>query len=126
MVGFPGFALSTAFAALFALFLPVSVGFYGVLLVTWSLVGSHNWTLPFILFSLPLIAFAGVRIMYFQLGERTNSPQEPGFQDLRRDELIALLPLGVTLFVLGLIPHLLMGPMGMSVSSALTAMGFQQ
>ncbi|MGZ3704308.1 MAG: hypothetical protein ACXVC4_21135, partial [Bdellovibrionota bacterium] len=122
---YPAFALSTALAALFALFLPVSVGFYGVLLVTWSLVGTYYWPLPFVIFSMPLIAFAGVRIMYFKLGERlTPAAGSPEFTDLRRDEIVAILPLGLALLILGLLPRLLMGPMGISVSGALKAMGF--
>lgn len=121
---YPAFALSTGLAALFALFLPVSVGFYGVLLVIWSLVGAYRWPLPFVLFSLPLIAFAGVRIMYFRLGERT-APAEPGeFRDLRSDEIIAILPLGLALLLLGLVPRLVMGPIGQAVSGALKTMGF--
>ena len=122
---YPAFALSTALAALFALFLPVSVGFYGVLLVTWSLVGVYFWPLPFVIFSMPLIALAGVRIMYFKLGERpVQTPGAGEFVDLRRDEIVAILPLGLTLLFLGLLPRLLMGPMGVSVSGALKAFGF--
>jgi len=121
---YPAFALSTAFAALFALFLPVSVGFYGVLLVTWSLVGVSHWPLPFVILSMPLIAFAGVRIMYFRLGDAPTQPSEE-FTDLHRDELVAILPIGLTLFVLGLLPRLLMGPMGASVASTLRALGFK-
>lgn len=122
---YPAFALSTALAALFALFLPVSVGFYGVLLVTWSLVGVNQWPLPFLILSMPLIALAGVRIMYFRLGEAPQGAASGEFQDLHRDELVAILPLGLTLFFLGLIPRLLMGPMGASVASALQALGFK-
>jgi NADH:ubiquinone oxidoreductase subunit 4 (subunit M) len=122
---YPAFALSTALAALFALFLPVSVGFYGALLVIWSLVGVYHWPLPFMIFSMPLIAFAGVRIMYFRLGERA-APKSGAveFSDLRRDEIVAILPLGLALLLLGLLPRLLMSPMGVSVSDALRAMGF--
>jgi NADH:ubiquinone oxidoreductase subunit 4 (subunit M) len=121
---YPAFALSTALAALFALFLPVSVGFYGALLVAWSLVGRFHWPLPFVVLSMPLIAFAGVRIMYFQLGEPAKSASSSeGFTDLRRDELIAIFPLGLMLLFLGLIPRLLMGPIGVSVSGALRSMG---
>jgi NADH:ubiquinone oxidoreductase subunit 4 (subunit M) len=120
---YPAFALSTALAALFALFLPVSVGFYGVLLVTWSLVGVYYWPLPFVILSMPLIAFAGVRIMYFKLGDRASLPSGE-FTDLRRDEMVAIFPLGIALLLLGLLPRILMGPMGISVSGALKAMGF--
>jgi NADH:ubiquinone oxidoreductase subunit 4 (subunit M) len=91
--------------------------------VTWSLVGVYYWPLPFVIFSMPLIAFAGVRIMYFKLGERA-SQLSGEFTDLRRDEMVAILPLGVGLLLLGLLPRLLMGPMGVSVSGALKAMGF--
>ncbi len=122
----PAFALSTALAALFALLLPVSIGFYGVLLVTWSLVGLHQWPLPFVILSMPLIALAGVRIMYFRLGEEpVASGATREFTDLKRDELIALLPLGFTLFVLGLLPKLLMSPMGVSVATTLRGLGFK-
>jgi NADH:ubiquinone oxidoreductase subunit 4 (subunit M) len=124
---FPAFALSTALATLFALLLPVSLGFYGVLLVTWSLVGIHQWPLPFVILSMPLIAFAGVRIMYFRLGD-LHAPVEPGavgFHDLQRDEIFAILPIGLTLFVLGLVPQLLMGPIGVSVAATMSALGFK-
>jgi len=124
---FPAFALSTALATLFALLLPVSIGFYGVLLVAWSLVGVHQWPLPFLILSMPLIAFAGVRIMYFRLGDlhATTEPSPNGFQDLQRDEIFAILPIGITLFVLGLVPQLLMGPMGASVAATMRAFGFK-
>jgi NADH:ubiquinone oxidoreductase subunit 4 (subunit M) len=55
---FPAFALSTAAAALFALFLPVSIGFYGVLFVTWSLTGGAHWPLPGVILDLPVTAVA--------------------------------------------------------------------
>lgn len=134
---YPAFALSTALAALFALFLPLSVGFYGVLLVAWSLVGVHSWPLPFLILSMPLFAVAGVRIMYFRLGEMQTSSRlgemhpEPaaapagGFRDLQRDELIAILPVGFALLVLGLIPRLLISPIGVSVAATLRALGFK-
>lgn len=123
---YPAFALSTALAALFALFLPVSVGFYGVLLVAWSLVGVHQWPLPFLILSMPLFAAAGVRIMYFKLGESHSSNHAGGgFRDLQRDELIAILPVGMALLVLGLLPRLLISPMGLSVAAALRALGFK-
>lgn len=135
---YPAFALSTAMAALYALFLPVSIGFYGALLVTWSLVGVYSWPLPFLIFSMPLIAFAGVRIMYFRLGEmksnsrlgemkstsRESIPQEKEFTDLHRDELVAILPLGLTLFLLGILPRILLGPMGTSITNTLKGLGF--
>jgi NADH-quinone oxidoreductase subunit M len=121
---YPAFALSTGLAALFSLLLPLSVGFYGVLLVIWSLVGAYTWPVPFVLFSLPLIAFAGVRIMYFRLGERAVPEAGAEFKDLGFDEIVALLPLGLTLLVLGLLPRVVMGPIGQAVSGALAAMGF--
>lgn len=124
IVRYPAFALSTGMAAMFALFLPVSVGFYGALLVIWSLVGAYRWPLPFVIFSLPLIAFAGVRIMYFRLGERPSPAAGGDFYDLRRDEIVAILPLGLALLVLGLIPRLLMGPVGQAVAGSLKLMGF--
>ncbi len=124
---FPAFALSTAMATLFSLFLPLSVGFYGVLLVVWSLVGSHQWPLPFLILSMPLFVVAGVRIMYFRLGDMQMKPAgEAGFRDLQRDELIAILPVGFVLLVLGLIPRLLISPMGASVSAALRVLGFKE
>jgi NADH-quinone oxidoreductase subunit M len=123
---YPAFALATALAALFALLLPLSVGFYGVLLVAWSLVDVQRWPLPFLIFSMPLIAFAGVRIMYFRLGDLHGpSATEPGFRDLQRDEIVAILPIGLVLFVLGLAPSLLMGPMGVSVAATMRALGFK-
>jgi hypothetical protein len=122
---YPAFAVSTAFAVLFALLLPVSVGFYGVLLVMWSLVGLQQWPLPFLILSILLIALAGVRIMYFYLGEGPRGLSAGGeFKDLGGDELLAMLPLGFALLFLGLIPRLLMGPMGISVSGTLRAFGF--
>ncbi len=123
---FPAFAISTAFAALFALLLPVSIGFYGVLLVMWSLVGFQRWPLLFLIFSVLMIALAGVRIMYFRLSDGPSKAQAATeFKDLQRDELMAIIPLGVTLFFLGLLPRLLMGPMGVAVASTLGALGFK-
>src|SRR5262249_6369223 len=97
---------------------------YGALLVIWSLVGVYHWPLPFVIFSLPLIAFAGVRIMYFKLGDRGAPASGTEFRDLRSDEIIAILPLGFALLFLGLLPRLLMGPIGIAVAGALKSMGF--
>jgi NADH:ubiquinone oxidoreductase subunit 4 (subunit M) len=123
---YPAFAISTGLAAMFALFFPVSVGFYGVLLVIWSLVGIYHWPLPFMIFSLPLIAFAGVRIMYFSLGDRMGKaePSPQKFLDLQSDEIAALLPLGLALIILGLAPRIVMGPFGQAVTGALQSIGF--
>ncbi len=48
-----------------------------------------------------------------------------GFRDLQRDELIAILPVGFALLVLGLIPRLLISPIGVSVAATLRALGFK-
>ncbi|MGZ6289757.1 MAG: hypothetical protein ACXWQO_16350 [Bdellovibrionota bacterium] len=116
---FPAFALSTAAAALFALFLPVSVGFYGVLFVIWSLSGAHGWPLPLVTLAVPVIAFAGMRIMFFRLeGEAT--PDTGGkFHDLVWEEILAIAPLGLVLLILGILPSLLLGPMGVSIATLL-------
>lgn len=123
---YPVFALSTAGAALFALFLPISLGFYGVLLVAWAMVGEQSWLLPLVIASVPVIAFAGIRIMFFHL-ESAPAPADDaaGFRDLSREETLALLPLGALLLFLGVVPKAVMGPMGASAASLLRGMGIK-
>jgi NADH:ubiquinone oxidoreductase subunit 4 (subunit M) len=116
---FPAFALSTAAAALFALFLPVSVGFYGVLFVIWSLSGAHGWPLPLVTLSIPVIAFAGMRIMFFRLEGETASDTKGEFHDLVWEEILAIAPLGLVLLIFGVLPSLLLGPMGVSIATLL-------
>lgn len=123
---YPAFALSTVFTVLSALFLPVTIGFYGVLLVIWSLVHAYDWPLPFVIISVPLIAFAGMRIMFFRLnGESAESSGAKKFEDLNRDELISIIPISLILLVFGLVPKILLGPMGVSVSAVLRGMGIK-
>lgn len=123
---FPLFSVSTAAAVLFGLFLPVSVGFYGVLLVVWSLVGTRPWYLPFVILAVPVVALAGIRMMFFHLGggERRD-PEAAPMSDLSREEVAAILPLAALLFLLGLVPKILMGPIGVSAAGLLRAMGVQ-
>jgi NADH-quinone oxidoreductase subunit M len=123
---FPAFALSTVLAVLFSLFLPVTVGFYGVLLVIWSLVKGNSWPLPFVILAVPMVAIAGLRIMFFRLGEENRSAATGTFTDLQRDELFAIFPLGFTLLLLGLVPKILLGPMGVSVGAALRVLGIKE
>lgn len=118
---FPAFALSTAAAALFALFLPVSIGFYGVLFVIWSLSGGSAWPLPVVILAVPVIAFAGMGIMFFRLdGDGASSGTGSGeFRDLVWEEVAAIAPLGLVLLLLGFLPSLLLGPIGISVAALL-------
>jgi NADH-quinone oxidoreductase subunit M len=125
---YPVFALSTVSAALFGLFLPVSLGFYGVLLVAWAMVGEASWLLPFVIASVPLMAFAGIKIMFFHLdagtpGEEAEDTATP-FRDLSREEVMALLPLGALLLFLGLVPKVVLGPLGVSAAALLRGMGY--
>jgi NADH-quinone oxidoreductase subunit M len=121
IVDFPLLSLSTVAAVLFTLFLPLSVGFYGVLLVVWSLVAQPSWYLPFVLVSLPIIALAGMNSMFFFMGERDT--QGSGSCDLTYEEVLAILPVGALLLLLGLLPRLLMDPMGVSVAALLSGLG---
>lgn len=118
---YPLLSLSTAAAVLFALFLPISVGFYGVLLVVWSLVAEPSWNLPFVIVSMPIIALAGMSSMFFFMGERES--QGSGSHDLTYEEVLAILPIGALLLLLGLLPRILMDPMGASVAALLKGLG---
>jgi NADH:ubiquinone oxidoreductase subunit 4 (subunit M) len=122
IIDFPLFALSTAWAALFALFLPVSVGFYGVLLVIWSLATGFGWFLPFVIVSIPIVAIAGMNSMFFDLGERPEGGERP-FHDLTVEEILAILPIGSALLILGLMPKIVTGPIGAATSALLRGMG---
>lgn len=122
---FPFFALSTVSAVLFALFLPVSIGFYGVLLVVWSLVPSQQWFLPFVIVSIPIIALAGINSMFFHMGEKRLEPEKGAFQDLNYEEILAILPIGAILLILGLMPKIVMGPIGVSATALLQGMGIK-
>jgi len=125
ITNFPIFALSTVSAVLFALFLPLSVGFYGVLLVIWSLVESQPWFLPFVIISIPIIALAGIKSMFFQMGEKPNPAVAGEFKELSYEEILAILPIGALLLFLGLMPKILMGPIGVSASALLQGMGIK-
>ncbi|MGE3261302.1 MAG: hypothetical protein AB7K68_05950 [Bacteriovoracia bacterium] len=116
---FPAFALSTAAASLFALFLPVSIGFYGVLFVIWSLSGVHSWPLLVVTLAVPVVAFAGMSIMFFRLDAGAGDGDRGEFHDLVWEEILAIAPLGLVLLVLGVLPSLLLGPMGVSVAALL-------
>ncbi len=123
---FPFFALSSVLAVLFALFLPVSIGFYGVLLVIWSLFAEQQWFLPFVIVAIPVMVLAGVNSMFFHLGEKDGKIQEGEFRDLSREEIWALLPIGIVLLIFGVIPKVLVGPLGTSVSAVLNGLGIHQ
>lgn len=122
---FPAFALSTVSAVLFALFLPVSIGFYGVLLVVWSLVPTQAWFLYFVIISIPIIALAGIKSMFFQMGEPPKEIPTSAFRDLTYEEILAILPIGALLLFLGLMPKILMGPIGVSATALLQGMGIK-
>ena len=121
---FPAFAISTASAALFSLFLPLSVGFYGVLLVIWSLDGRYSWPLWVAVLSVPVVAYAGMNILFFRLDGANGGGggEKREFYDLLWDEIVAMAPLGLLLFLLGILPKLLLGPVGISVSGLLKGM----
>lgn len=122
---FPAFALTTAAAVLFTLFLPVSIGFYGVLLVVWSLVEHREWFLPFVIVAIPIIVIGGITTMFFRLGGNRSAENKSEFQDLTFEEMVAIFPIGIVLLLLGLVPKVLMGPMGVSASALLKSMGIQ-
>jgi NADH:ubiquinone oxidoreductase subunit 4 (subunit M) len=121
----PYFALSTVSAVLFGLFLPVSLGFYGVLLVIWSMVGASIWFLGLVVAAIPLIAFAGIKVMYFRLEPAAAGTEDGKMQDLSRDEIFALLPVGAALFFFGLVPKVVLGPMGVSAAALLRGLGIK-
>lgn len=116
---FPAFAVSTAAASLFALFLPVSLGFYGLLFVIWSLSGVHGWPLPVVTLAVPVVAFAGMSIMFFRLDGESADSGSGSFHDLVWEEVMAIAPLGLVLLILGILPSLLLGPVGISVAGLL-------
>jgi NADH:ubiquinone oxidoreductase subunit 4 (subunit M) len=123
---FPAFALASVAAVLSALFLPVSIGFYGVLLVIWSLVGQHDWPLPFVISAIPLVALGGMNIMFFSLSADPMRGSSTGdFFELSRDEKIAIAPLGLTLLLLGIVPKFILGPLGVAVGAMLTGLGLK-
>lgn len=122
---YPYFALSTVAAVLFALFLPVSVGFYGLLLVLWSLVQAQPWYLPLVIAAVPVVALAGIRMMFFRLGEESSPAGETTMRDLSWPEFSAILPIAALLFFLGLVPKVLMGPIGVSAAGLLRAIGIE-
>jgi NADH-quinone oxidoreductase subunit M len=122
---FPVFALSTVSAVLFALFLPVSIGFYGVLLVVWSLVPTQEWYLAFVILSIPIIALAGIKSMFFQVGDNIRHEEKREFYDLTYEEVLAILPIGAILLFLGLMPKVIMGPIGVSATALLQGMGIK-
>lgn len=119
---YPLFAFSAATAALSALFLPISMGFYGVLFVIWALAGKFDWPLLVTLISVPIIAFAGMNILFFRL-EEAGSGARGDFHDLVMEEVAAIAPLGFILLLFGFLPKLLLGPIGSSVASVLKGLG---
>lgn len=127
---YPYFALSTVSAVLCGLMLPVSLGFYGVLLVVWSMVGAQSWLLPFVIAAVPVIAFAGIKVMFFHLAPTPATAggaaaEGEGFRDLSSEEVLALLPIGAILLFLGIVPKLVLGPMGVSAAAMLRGMGIK-
>jgi NADH-quinone oxidoreductase subunit M len=115
---FPMFALSSVTAILVGLFLPISLGFYGAFLVIWGLVDQSPWYMYLVVASLPILVLSGIQSMFFVLGETKNAPNDGGAKDFSKEEMLAILPIGIFLLFLGLIPKLLMDPIG-SISLAM-------
>lgn len=120
---YPLFALSSVTAIAVALLLPISLGFYGAFLVVWSLVADSPWYLYLIVVSLPILVLAGMQSMFFQLGESSHSSNEFVAQDFTKEEILAIFPLGVLLLFTGLIPKILMNPIGSISISMLKKLG---
>ena len=120
---FPLFALSSVTAILVALLLPISLGFYGAFLVIWSLVIDSPWYLYLIVVSLPILVLAGMQSMFFRLGDSSQGDSGSISQDFTKEEIFAILPLGILLLFTGLIPKLLMDPIGSISISMLKKLG---
>jgi NADH:ubiquinone oxidoreductase subunit 4 (subunit M) len=59
--------------------------------------------------------------MFFFMGERDT--HGTGNRDLTYEEVLAILPIGALLLLLGLLPRILMDPMGASVAALLKGLG---
>ncbi len=92
---------------------------HGVLFVIWSLSGAHGWPLPVVTLAVPVIAFAGMRIMFFRLEGEAAADTRGDFYDLAWEEVLAIAPLALILLVLGIIPSLILGPIGVSIATLL-------
>ncbi len=109
---YPMFALSSVTAILVGLFLPISLGFYGAFLVIWGLVDQSPWYMYLVVASLPILVLSGIQSMFFVLGETGHTSGSESTKDFSREEMLAILPIGIFLLFLGLIPKALMDPIG--------------
>lgn len=125
MQAYPLFGLATIGSSLFVLCAPISMGFYGLLLILWSLSADHSKILPVAVLSLPILVWAGMKIMFFNLGSRDpkESNEENMFTDLNRFELISILPLSLLLFAFGIFPRVVMSPIGNGAKILLQLLG---
>jgi NADH-quinone oxidoreductase subunit M len=120
---FPFLALSTVTSVLVGLLLPISIGFYGAFLVVWGLVETKPWYLYLLVLSLPILILSGIQAMFFQLGERESESQSKMVQDFSKEEMLAVLPLGIFLLVMGLIPKIFLDPLGSATMAMLKKIG---
>ncbi len=113
---FPWLASSAIIAPLIALCLPLSLGFYCLVLIFWSLFPNYTLAIPVALFAVPICIFSGMRIMFFTLGSKLDRiQQETTHGDLNLSEKAAVLPPLALLLLLGIVPGFLLTPIGASV-----------
>lgn len=117
----PAFALVSSLSILFSIFMPVSFGFYGALLVIWSLAGASFWSVAPVIAGLPIVVIMGMRSMFFHLGD--DAPLGNDGEDLGRDEMLAVVPLAAALVFLGILPGLLLTPLGAAAIALLKNFG---
>jgi NADH:ubiquinone oxidoreductase subunit 4 (subunit M) len=120
---FPFLALSTVTAVLVGLLLPISIGFYGAFLVVWGLVDVRPWYLYLLVLALPILILSGIQSMFFQLGERSGESQGRRAQDFSKEEMFAILPLGLVLLLMGMIPKIFLDPLGNATITMLKKIG---
>lgn len=117
-------ALSSAVSVLSLMGAPISIGFYGFLLVIWSLVGAYPLGLIFCVVAVPLYVSAGIRIMFFQMND-VEVDSVGGGAEQSLTELLSIVPIAVFLVFLGLIPKIIMGPMGYAATALMSGLGIR-
>lgn len=117
-------SLTSVVSVLSLLGAPLTIGFYGYLLVIWSLVGNFPISLIFCVLAVPLYVAAGIRIMFFQLND--GEPSTQIYVGLEKSvDLLSVVPIAVFLVFLGLIPKLIMGPMGSAAGSLMSVLSIR-
>lgn len=110
---YPLLGSASILAPLIALCSPLSLGFYCLTLVFWSLSSHYAWAIPVAFMAVPICAFSGMRIMFFRLGSASGAGWEESREgDFSASEKAALLPAVVLLLLLGFVPGLLLTPIG--------------